>query len=201
MKALIIVDIQNDFIPGGALPVPDGDAIIPIVNSIQTKFDLVVATQDWHPGDHKSFASMHPGKKPFDVIDLEGLTQTLWPAHCVQGSRGAEFHQSLDMQRVEAIFRKGMDSTIDSYSGFADNGHRKTTGLSGYLKDRNITEVYICGLAGDYCVYFTAKDAIAHGFRTVLIEDATRAIQEVGFNAAKKDLLKSGGHIVISRGI
>src|SRR5690606_2099670 len=128
MRALIIVDIQNDFVTGGKLEVPNGEQIIPLVNMLSEKFDLVVATQDWHPQDHKSFASNHPGKAPFEKIMLEGLEQVLWPDHCVQGSRGADFHPQLQMDRVEAIFRKGMTTTIDSYSGFFDNGHKKATG-------------------------------------------------------------------------
>ena len=196
MKALLLIDIQNDFIPGGALAVQGGDEIIPIVNALQPKFDLVVATQDWHPKDHKSFASQHEGKKVFEVIDLNGLEQMLWPNHCVQGTKGAEFSDKLEMNKVEAIFRKGMDPHIDSYSGFYDNGHRKTTGLSHYLKGKNISEVYVAGLAADYCVYYTAKDALLEGFKTFLIEDATRAISAEGFENAKKDITDKGGEII-----
>lgn len=199
MKALIIVDIQNDFTSNGALPVPHGEDIIDIVNQLQLKFDLVVATQDWHPQTHKSFASNHENKKPFDKILLQGLEQILWPDHCVQGTTGADFHPKLRMEKTEAIFRKGMDSEIDSYSGFYDNGHRKITGLSGYLKERQVKSIYVCGLAGDYCVYFTAKDAIKEGFKTFLIEDATRSISEEGFEKAKADLKKIGGEVVRSR--
>lgn len=195
-KALIIVDIQNDFITGGALEVRQGETIIPTVNRLQERFDLVVATQDWHPKTHKSFASNHAGKKPFERIMLEGLEQVLWPDHCIQGSPGAAFHPALNLNRAEAIFRKGMDVTIDSYSGFYDNGRRRSTGMSGYLRDHGVQEVYVCGLAGDYCVYYSAKDAISEGFRTFLIEDATRSIDEKGFTSAKEDLKGLGGSII-----
>ena len=148
MVALILVDIQNDFIPGGTLPVPAGDEIIPLVNELQNSFDLVVATQDWHPKNHKSFASNHTGKRPFDKIMLHGLEQVLWPDHCVQGSRGAQLHDDLDLNKVEAIFRKGMDAEIDSYSAFYDNGYKKSTGLAGYLRERKVQKVFVCGFHG-----------------------------------------------------
>jgi nicotinamidase/pyrazinamidase len=198
MKALIIVDIQNDFCTGGALEVRGGDQIIPVVNELQEKFDLIVATQDWHPSNHKSFASRHDGKKTFDVISLEGLEQVLWPDHCVQGTRGAEFHPQLDTRRIEAIFRKGMEYNIDSYSGFFDNGKRKSTGLAGYLRDRKVDNVFVCGLAGDYCVYYTALDAIREGFTTFLVEDATRSISNEGFEKAKQTLRQHSGSVVSS---
>jgi nicotinamidase/pyrazinamidase len=198
MKALIIVDVQNDFTYGGALEVRDGEDIIPVVNRLQENFELVVATQDWHPKGHKSFASNHAGKNPFDKILLNGLEQVLWPDHCVQGSKGAEFHPELDMKRVAGVFRKGMDIEVDSYSGFYDNGHIHTTGLAGYLRERKVTEVYVAGLAGDYCVYYTAKDAVVEGFNTWLIEDATRSIDAEGFSLAKADLRMLGGKVVQS---
>lgn len=198
MRALIIVDIQNDFVAGGSLEVPFGEQIIPLVNELSEKFDLVVATQDWHPPTHKSFASNHKGKKPFEKIVMEGLEQVLWPDHCVQGSHGAEFHHDLALKRVEAIFRKGMDPAIDSYSGFYDNGHKKSTGLAGYLKERGAQSVYLCGLAGDYCVYFTAKDALGAGFNTCVIEDATRSISSRDFGKAKNDIMTLGGKIIDS---
>ena len=198
MKALLLIDIQNDFLPGGSLAVPEGDLIIPICNELQHHFDLVVATQDWHPANHKSFASQHPASKVFDVIDLEGLQQVLWPDHCVQETKGALFSDALHMQKVEAIFRKGMERRIDSYSGFFDNGHRKSTGLSDYLKGKGTMEVFIAGLAADYCVYFTAKDAIAEGFKTFIIEDATRPISAEGFKEAKADISAIGGFIIQS---
>jgi nicotinamidase/pyrazinamidase len=198
MKALLIVDIQNDFTAGGALAVPQGEAIIDLVNKFQEKFPLVVATQDWHPKGHKSFASSHSGHRPFQQIKLNGLDQMLWPDHCVQGTRGAEFHADLKLEKVEAVFRKGMDPEIDSYSGFFDNGRRKSTGLSGYLKERKVSDVYVCGLAADYCVYFTAKDAQEAGFNTFFVEDLTRAISEEGFEAAKSVMRTNGIHILTS---
>ena len=200
MKALLLIDIQNDFLPGGALAVPNGDAIIPVVNDLQNHFDLVVATQDWHPENHKSFASGHPGKKAFGTIEWQGLEQVLWPDHCVQGTKGAELSSAVNWNKTEAIFRKGTNPDIDSYSGFYDNGHLKSTGLADYLKGRKVKEVYIAGLAADYCVYFTAKDALGEGFTTYIVEDATRAISTEGFNKAKIDLEKKGGKIIQSRG-
>jgi nicotinamidase/pyrazinamidase len=198
MKALLLIDIQNDFLPGGALAVPEGDQIIPVVNQLQPHFDLVVATQDWHPAEHKSFAANHTGKNAFEVIDLQGLEQVLWPSHCVQGSPGAAFAPALDLNRAAAIFRKGMDPEIDSYSGFFDNGHLKTTGLADYLHSKKVSQVFVAGLAGDYCVYFTAKDALLEGFKTFLIEDACRPISQEGFDQAKADLKHQGGKIIQS---
>ncbi|HLL44164.1 MAG TPA: bifunctional nicotinamidase/pyrazinamidase [Segetibacter sp.] len=201
MKALLLVDIQIDFIPGGSLAVPGGNEIISIVNDLQQQFNLVAATQDWHPGNHKSFASNHKDKNTFDIIQLHGLEQVLWPDHCVQGTKGAEFSKELNMNKVEAIFRKGTDPEIDSYSGFYDNEHRKTTGLADYLKGKQATEVYIAGLAADYCVYYTAKDALLEGFMTYIIEDAVRAINVEGFKKAKEDILSKGGKIINSSDI
>ena len=201
MKALLLVDIQIDFIPGGSLAVPGGNEIISIVNKLQQQFDVVAATQDWHPGNHKSFASNHKDKNTFDIIQLHGLQQVLWPDHCVQGTKGAEFSKELNMNKVEAIFRKGTDPEIDSYSGFYDNGHRKTTGLANYLKGKQATEVYIAGLAADYCVYYTAKDALLEGFMTYIIEDAVRAINLEGFKKAKEDIISKGGKIINSSDI
>lgn len=198
MRALIIVDVQNDFTKGGSLEVPDGDAVIPVVNELQTRFPLIVATQDWHPPNHKSFASNHPGKKPFEIILLNGQNQVLWPDHCVQGSEGAAFHSKLDMRRVAAIFRKGMDPEVDSYSGFFDNDHQKNTGLAGFLQARRVKEIFICGLAGDYCVFFTARDGLNEGFVTYLIGDATRPIDKDGFESSKEEIRKLGGKIVLS---
>ena len=188
MKALIIVDIQNDFLPGGSLAVPQGDEIVPTVNKIQEKFDLVVATQDWHPANHLSFASNHKKKKPFEVIDLFGLSQVLWPDHCIQESAGAEFSNQLSTANISAIFRKGMDRQVDSYSGFFDNGHKHSTGLSAYLSGKKVKEVYVCGLAADYCVFYTAKDAVKEGFKTFYITDATKAISEESYQLAIEQL-------------
>ena len=176
MNTLILVDIQNDFIPGGALPVPGGNQIVPIVNRLLPTFELVVATKDWHPANHGSFAATHAGKKPGDVIELNGLSQILWPVHCVQSTPGAEFVTGFDTLRIRQVFRKGTDPGLDSYSGFFDNGHRKATGLDDYLKARKVEEVFIAGLATDYCVKFTALDAIGLGFKTHLIEDACRGV-------------------------
>jgi nicotinamidase/pyrazinamidase len=198
MQALLLIDIQHDFLPGGSLAVPGGDAVIPVVNNILHRFELVAATQDWHPANHKSFASNHTGKQMFEEINLHGLPQVLWPDHCVQGSNGAAFSTAVNWNSTEAIFRKGTNPEIDSYSGFYDNGHRKSTGLANFLRGRGITSVYVAGLAADYCVYFTAKDAIAEGFRTYVIDDATRAISQEGFEKAKMDIENKGGYIIHS---
>ncbi len=176
-KALILVDLQNDFIPCGALAVPDGDQVIPVANAIMKKFDIVVATQDWHPSDHGSFASQHPGRKPGEFIELNGLEQILWPDHCVQDSRGAEFIAGLDVAGITHIVRKGLDKMVDSYSGFFDNDHRKATGLGDYLKGQGIDELAIMGLATDYCVKFTALDSRRLGFKTSLIKEGVRAVE------------------------
>src|SRR6056297_2006586 len=170
MDALIIVDVQNDFLPGGSLAVPDGDKIVPVINTLQDKFELVVATQDWHPEDHGSFASNHEGKEPFDKTLREGLEQILWPDHCLQSSKGADFTGKLNNKRIEAIFRKGMEKQIDSYSGFFDNGKKKATGLADYLRGRGVERVFIAGLAADVCVGFTTLDALELGFETFVIE-------------------------------
>jgi nicotinamidase/pyrazinamidase len=198
MKALIIVDIQNDFLPGGALSVKNGDAVIPVINKLQNQFDLVVATQDWHPADHKSFASMHPGKKIFDEIILDGLPQVLWPDHCVQETRGAEFSSLLDTKKIEAIFRKGMDPNIDSYSGFFDNGKKKATGMGAYLKGRGITQIFVTGLAADYCVNFTALDGLELGFESTIITDATFPIDEENFKKRMIEFTSRGGKLINS---
>jgi nicotinamidase/pyrazinamidase len=198
MKALLLIDIQHDFLPGGALAVPEGDQIIPIANALQQHFDLVVATQDWHPQGHKSFASSHEGRNQFETIELLGLEQVLWPDHCLQETTGADLAGELKAHRIEAIFRKGTNPEIDSYSGFYDNGRLKATGLADYLRGKQVREVYVAGLAGDYCVYFSAKDALHEGFDTYLIEDACRPISKEGFEAAKADILEKGGKIIRS---
>lgn len=198
-RALILVDIQNDFIPGGALAVAEGDRIVPIANRVQSAFDLVVATQDWHPANHGSFASQHPGRKPGDVIDLNGIAQVLWPDHCVQGSKGAEFHPRLDASRIARIFQKGVDPEIDSYSGFFDNGHRRGTGLAEYLRSKHVTDVYIAGLATDYCVKFTSLDARTLGLRTFVIEDACRGVNLApGDSATALDQMRAAGVNVVT---
>ncbi|MGO8749734.1 MAG: bifunctional nicotinamidase/pyrazinamidase [Thermoguttaceae bacterium] len=177
MNALIIVDVQNDFCPDGALPVPQGDSVVEVINRIQPGFDLVVATQDWHPADHGSFAANHPGRRPGEQVDLAGLPQILWPVHCVQGTPGAELHPGLDRSRIARVFPKGTDPSVDSYSGFFDNGRRSSTGLGEYLNQQGVTDVYVCGLATDYCVKATALDAVGLGFKTFLIEDACRGVE------------------------
>ncbi len=176
MKALIVVDVQNDFIPGGALAVPEGDRIVPVCNRLMSLFQLVVATQDWHPQNHGSFAANHPGRSVGEVIDLNGLPQVLWPGHCVQNTPGADFAPGLEAERFTRVFQKGTDHEIDSYSGFFDNGHLKATGLGLYLASQKVTHVYVCGLATDYCVKFTALDAYQLGLKVHLVEDACRGV-------------------------
>ncbi|PSR11404.1 MAG: bifunctional nicotinamidase/pyrazinamidase [Bacteroidetes bacterium] len=175
-QALILVDLQIDFCPLGALPVPEGDQVVPVANALMPHFSTVVATQDWHPANHGSFAANHPWRKPGQVIDLHGLPQVLWPIHCVQESFGAEFVAELHTDAITQVFRKGTDPNIDSYSGFFDNGHRRATGLGDWLTARGITEVFIMGLATDYCVKFTALDARQLGFKTYLILDGCRGV-------------------------
>jgi nicotinamidase/pyrazinamidase len=176
MNALIIVDLQNDFLPGGALAVPHGDEVLPLANELQRRFDLVVATQDWHPPDHGSFAANHPGKKPGDRVMLDGIEQILWPVHCVQETHGAEFAASFDTSRIAHVFHKGTDPQIDSYSTFFDNAHRRETGLADYLKERSIRNIYLMGLALDYCVKYSTLDARQLGFNAHVILDGCRGI-------------------------
>ena len=177
MKALIIVDLQNDFMPTGALPVPQGDQIISHINAeMQKDYSVIVATQDWHPANHKSFASQHVGKKPFDTVQLNGIDQILWPDHCVQGTFGAELHKDLDTRRISAIFRKGMNPEIDSYSAFFDNNKLNNTGLQGYLQDKGIKKLVFCGLAGDFCVAYSANDAKALGYEVTILENCVKYI-------------------------
>ena len=199
MKTLVIIDVQNDFIPGGALAVPEGDQIVALINKLQEEFYLVIATQDWHPRDHSSFAANHPGKNEFEKIELHGQEQVLWPVHCVQNSDGAKFHSELKSAKIESIFRKGTSKEIDSYSGFYDNAHLKSTGLAGYLKEKGADELYFCGLAAEYCVYFSVMDALKEGFSATLIEDATRPLDVENFQQAKENILKAKGKIIKSR--
>ena len=200
MPTLIIVDVQNDFCPGGALAVPEGDQVVPLINSLQPRYDLVVATQDWHPADHGSFAANHPGRSPGELIELAGLPQVLWPVHCVQDTPGAEFHPVLNRDRIARVFRKGRDPQIDSYSGFFDNGHRASTGLGEFLRQRGVKEVHVCGLATDYCVKWTALDAVALGFETCLLEDACRGVErhpgdvQKAIDQMRRRGVKSSGH-------
>jgi nicotinamidase/pyrazinamidase len=200
MKALIVVDVQYDFLPDGALAVPEGDKIIPVVNDLMEKFDFVVATQDWHPLDHGSFATNHPDKRPGDVVDLNGLEQVLWPPHCVQNTHGSQLDEQLDTHKIRKIFKKGTDPGIDSYSGFYDNGHRKSTGLAEYLKEHGVDEVFIAGLAADYCVKYTALDAVKENFRTNLFVDATRAVnlKADDFDHALREMKAAGVEILKS---
>lgn len=196
MKALLLVDIQNDFLEHGALAVPHANEIIPVVNQIILDFDLVVATQDWHPDNHKSFASQHCDKNVFDQIDLYGLNQTLWPNHCVQGTFGAEFHKDLNTNPISVVFRKGMNPDIDSYSGFFDNGKKYDTGLLAFLQAKQVTEVYVSGLAGDFCVQYTANDALQAGFKTFMIDEAIRSIDSNNFDSIKQQFIAQGGNVI-----
>lgn len=200
MKALIIVDVQNDFIPGGALAVKEGDQVVPIINELQQKFDFIVATQDWHPAEHGSFAANHSNKKIGEFIDLNGVQQILWPVHCVQETTGAEFHPDLKTEKWKAVFKKGTNPKVDSYSGFFDNNRMGDTGLSAFLNENGIEEVFVCGLATDYCVKFTVLDAISEGFKTTLIADATRAVnlQENDDLKAIKEMSASGAKVVLA---
>jgi nicotinamidase/pyrazinamidase len=173
---LLIVDVQNDFCPGGALAVPEGDAIVPAINRLATSFAHVILTQDWHPRGHASFASSHPDKRPFDAIEVSYGTQILWPDHCVQGTQGAAFHPNLDVPHAELVLRKGFRSAIDSYSAFRENDRRTATGLAGYLKERGVERITLCGLATDFCVAFSAIDARQAGFEVSVVTSACRAI-------------------------
>ena len=183
--ALLIVDVQNDFLPGGALAVKEGDLVVPVINRLQTRFKHVIATQDFHPADHGSFAANHQGKNVGEFVELAGLTQILWPVHCVQGTEGAEFHPNLNQRQWEAVFQKGKNREVDSYSGFFDNAKRGDTGLGEYLKSLGIQRIFVCGLALDYCVRFTALDASDLGFETFVISDATRAVNIGAEDGAK----------------
>jgi nicotinamidase/pyrazinamidase len=195
-EVLIVVDIQRDFCPGGALAVPEGDAIIPAVNALARRFKHVVLTQDWHPSGHASFASSHPGKAPFDTIELDYGAQTLWPDHCVQASDGATFHPALDIPSVELIVRKGYHLGIDSYSAFRENDRKTPTGLAGYLRERGFDRVTICGLATDYCVFYSAIDARAAGFDTTVVLEASRGIDLGGSMAPALSAMREAGVVL-----
>ncbi|MCH9011939.1 MAG: bifunctional nicotinamidase/pyrazinamidase [Proteobacteria bacterium] len=190
---LLVVDVQNDFCPGGALGVPEGDLVVPVINRIQPGFAHVVLTQDWHPPGHQSFASTHPGHAPFETVEAAYGPQTLWPDHCVQGTPGAAFHPDLETTKAEMIVRKGTRAEIDSYSAFYENDHTTATGLAGYLRERGVTRVFICGLAADYCVHFSALDAARAGFEAVVIEDACRGIDLEGSLAAANQAMAEAG--------
>lgn len=200
MESLILVDIQNDFLPGGALPVPRGDEVIPVANALMRKFGLVVATADWHPVGHVSFASSHAGRKPGDVVMAGGVEQVLWPDHCVQGTEGAEFAPGLDASRIDRIVYKGTDPEIDSYSGFYDNGHRRSTELHQYLLSRKADAIYVMGLATDYCVKYTALDGIALGYTVYLVTDGCRGVDvnPGDVDRAIQEMAESGVRIVTS---
>ena len=199
MNALIIVDLQNDFLPGGALPLPHGDEVIPLANELQLKFELVLATQDWHPPDHGSFAANHPGKKPGDCIILDGIEQILWPVHCVQNTHGAEFAAAFDTGRIAHVFHKGIDPKIDSYSTFFDNVHRRHTGLAHFLEKGGIEDIYLMGLALDYCVKYSALDARHLGLNTHVILDGCRGIElESGDIDRALDEMKRAGAILLT---
>jgi nicotinamidase/pyrazinamidase len=196
----LVVDVQNDFCPGGNLAVPDGDAVVPVINRLAGAFEHVVLTQDWHPAGHTSFASSHGGKAPFEVIEMPYGPQVLWPDHCVQGSEGAEFHPDLDVRKAELVIRKGYRSAIDSYSAFYENDHTTPTGLAGYLRERGFTRIFAVGLALDFCVRYSAEDAVACGFHTVLIDDACRAIDTEGSLEAARASFAEKGVTVIESG-
>jgi nicotinamidase/pyrazinamidase len=192
-EVLLVVDVQNDFCPGGALAVPRGDEIVPVVNGLARRFPHVVLTQDWHPPGHRSFASAHPGKQPFETIDLEYGAQTLWPDHCVQGTAGAGFHPGLDIPQVELIVRKGYRAGIDSYSAFRENDRKTPTGLAGYLRERGFERITVCGLALDYCVFFSAIDAREAGFEVTVALDACRGIDLDGSLAGALAAMRDAG--------
>ena len=203
MRALILVDIQNDFCPGGALAVADGGAVVPVANSLIAKFELVVATQDWHPANHKSFASQNAGVAIGDSFTLNGLDQIAWPDHCVAGTLGADFVEELNRKQIEKVFRKGTDVETDSYSGFFDNDHRRATGMGEYLKGEKVTEVCLVGLATDYCVKFTALDAVGLGFNTKLVIDGCRGVElnPGDIETAIQEMKNAGVEIVSSTDI
>ena len=188
---LLVIDVQNDFCPGGALAVPDGDAVVPLINRLAQVFPDVLLTQDWHPAGHQSFASAHAGRQPFETIELPYGTQVLWPDHCVQGTRGAAFHADLQVTGAELVVRKGFRRAIDSYSAFFENDQETPTGLTGYLRSRGFTRVFMSGLATDFCVHFSAVDAAREGFAAVVIEDACRAIDLEGSLAAARKAMQA----------
>jgi len=192
-EVLLVVDVQNDFCPGGALAVPQGAEIVPVINRLARRFAHMVLTQDWHPPGHLSFASAHPGKRPFETIDVEYGAQTLWPDHCVQGTAGAGFHPGLDIPQLELIIRKGYRSGIDSYSAFRENDRKTPTGLAGYLRERSFERITLCGLALDYCVFFSAIDAREAGFAVTVALDACRGIDLDGSLARALAAMREAG--------
>lgn len=192
-EALIVVDVQNDFCPGGALAVDRGDQVVPVVNDLIARFEHVVLTQDWHPEGHSSFASEHPGAKPFETVAMPYGAQTLWPDHCIQGSEGAQFHSGLEWAKAELVIRKGFRRAIDSYSAFFENDHETPTGLSGYLRERGIERVALVGLATDFCVGFSALDAVRQGFGATVMLDGCRGIDLDGSLAAMTQKMRAAG--------
>jgi len=188
---LLVIDVQNDFCPGGALAVPRGDEVVPIVNRLASRFPNVVLTQDWHPADHLSFASVHPGRKPFEIVTAAYGPQVLWPDHCVQETPGAAFHPSLTIPHAALVLRKGIRRAIDSYSAFYENDRKTPTGLVGYLRERNLTKIFLAGLAFDFCVRYSAEDAARSGFAVAVIEDACRGIDMEGSVAATRRSFES----------
>ena len=198
MRALLIVDVQNDFCPGGALEVPEGDEVVPVINNIIGAFDHVLQTQDWHPAGHQSFASSHPQHDPYDVIEVGYGEQVLWPDHCVEGTDGAAFHPDLDTTHTELVLRKGFRPEIDSYSAFFENDGETRTGLAGYLRERGIDTLYVCGLATDFCVKWSAVDGRAEGFDVFVVEEATRGIDQNGSLAQAWKEMNDAGVQVIS---
>lgn len=202
MKALLVIDIQNGFCPGGNLPVPEGDAVVPIANRLMAsrRYGLIIASQDWHPANHGSFASQHPGRKPFEMGELSGQPQMLWPDHCVQGTEDAEFHPGLDKDRFDYVQRKGENPAVDSYSAFRDNDRAALTGLAGYLKEKGVTELDLCGLATDYCVKFSALDAVdmLPGVKVRFISDASRGIDPEGVKQAIAEMQAAGVDVITS---
>jgi nicotinamidase/pyrazinamidase len=199
-SVLIVVDVQNDFCPGGALAVPRGEEVVPIINRLAAKFRHVVLTQDWHPSGHSSFASSHPGKRPFETITMSYGAQVLWPDHCVQTTPGAAFHKSLDIPHAELIIRKGTNRTIDSYSAFYENDRETPTGLVGYLRERGLSRVFLAGLAFDFCVRYSAEDARREGFAVFVIEDACRGIDMNDSVAATRKSFTALGISCLSTG-
>jgi nicotinamidase/pyrazinamidase len=202
MRALLIVDIQNDFLPGGALAIKEGDKIIPIINELQKKFQVVLASKDWHPSHHVSFANEH-GKTPYEVIEVQGGTQELWPVHCVRETYGAEFSKLLEPEKISHVFYKGVDPDIDSYSAFYDNAHLRSTGLKEYLKEFEIDEIYIVGLATEYCVKFSAKDAIKLGIKTWVVIDGCKGVdlKPGDSERALEEMISWGAHLISSHSL
>lgn len=196
--ALLLVDIQNDFCPDGALAVAGGDEVVPVANRLARLFDAVLLTQDWHPADHRSFASAHPGKVPYDTVTVDYGTQILWPDHCVQGTPGAEFHPGLHVPMAQLVLRKGFHRDIDSYSAFFENDRRTPTGLAGYLRERGLSRVFFAGLATDFCVTFSAEDAVRCGIKAVVVEDGCRAIDVGGSMAAARQRLRDAGAVFVT---